>query len=281
MQIKTVLESNDILGESPVWDEIHQCLYWVDIRGQRIHQYFPGSGQHQHWAMPNMPGSIALTTQGKLLVALFKTLCEFDPHTGVLTELLPALDAEIPTRFNDGKCDPRGRFWVGTSHLQETDAVGSLYCYSAEQGFVEKDQGFTVANGLAWRSDQRYMYFIDSPARTIYRYAYDAATGNIQPREVFATIADDAGYPDGMAIDNQDCLWVAHWDGARISRFSPQGELLQEIAMPVQRPTSVCFAGEGLDTLYVTSAAKDAQTGSVFAITLPEGITGCAQARFA
>ena len=174
-------------------------------------------------------------------------------------EMAPLVHPEpdLPdNRCNDGKVDRAGRFWAGTMDRTERSASGSLYRLDPGLHCVRIDSGYAVTNGPAFSRDGRTMYHTDSARQTIYAFDLDE-DGNAANRRVFAQFGEGQGYPDGMTLDAEDCLWIAFWDGWCVRRLSPRGECLSEIATPIQRPTSCAFGGERLDELYITSARRD------------------------
>jgi sugar lactone lactonase YvrE len=251
-------EDNALLGEGPVWDHRTGRLYWVDIEGFKLHIYDPAAREHGTINIGQFIGSFAVRQAGGLVAALKSGFAAIDPETG---EITPIADAEshLPgNRFNDGKCDPAGRFWAGSLCLDEDNGQGkgNLYCLYPDHSVQLKAPGVWISNGLAWTQDARTMFYIDSPMKTVTAYDYDKATGDIaNPRVVISVPAHEMGFPDGMTIDEEGMLWIAHWDGSRICRWNPQtGAVLAEIKLPVSRPTSCVFGGEDLGTLYITSA---------------------------
>src|SRR3990167_2497289 len=179
--------------------------------------------------------------------------------------------------FNDGHCDQLGNFWVGCKDLSESKPVGDIFRFNLKDKLMKKDGNYIVSNGLISSLDSRYFYIADSPKRIIYRYDFDIAMGKIDNRKIFAKIADDAGYPDGMTIDAEGFIWSCHFNGWRITRYSPDGTIDRVIKMPTQAPSSCCFVGNDLKTLFITSAKRDVKpddlknqplAGCVFAIDL-------------
>jgi sugar lactone lactonase YvrE len=247
-----------LLGEGPVWDSRTQRLYWVDIEGYKVHCYNPATRAHRAIDVGEYVGSAAVRASGGLVLALKSGFAILDLET---EKLRPIADAEshLPgNRFNDGKCDPAGRFWAGSLALDEEhgEGKGNLYCLHADHSVQLKVPGVWISNGLAWTRDAKTMYYIDSPKQCVVAYDYDKATGEIaNPRTVIEVPGSEMGYPDGMTIDEEDMLWIAHWDGGHVCRWNPQtGAELAEIKVPVSRPTSCVFGGENYDTLYITSA---------------------------
>jgi sugar lactone lactonase YvrE len=251
-------QNDALLGEGPVWDHRAQRLYWVDIEGFAVHAYDPATRDHGVKDTGEFVGSLAVRQAGGLVLARKSGFATLDLETG---EFTPIADAEshLPgNRFNDGKCDPAGRFWAGTLALDEDqgEGQGNLYCLDTDHTVRLKVPGVWISNGLAWTADARTMYYIDSPKQKVVAYDYDLATAEISnPRTVIEVPGREMGYPDGMTIDEEGMLWIAHWDGGHVCRWNPHtGEELAEIVVPVSRPTSCVFGGADLGTLYITSA---------------------------
>jgi sugar lactone lactonase YvrE len=278
-----------LLGEGPVWDDIRQSLLWVDIPSGVIHEVHPQTAVHRQIRTGEMVGAVALTPQGDMIAALQHGFCMIDRLTGTIKRICDP-EAHLPgNRFNDGKCDPSGRFWAGTMSMSEDRTDGNLYRIGHDlQPTVHLSQ-VTVSNGLAWSNDGRYMYHIDSPTRAVTRYDYHSASGLISGSRTVITFSEEDGYPDGMTIDDEGMLWIAHWDGWQLSRWDPaSGACIGRISLPVSRVTSCTFGGEGFEDLYVTSARfglTDRQlqeqplAGALFVIR-GTGCRGMAAARF-
>ncbi len=252
------LQDDSLLGEGPVWDHRTQQLYWVDIEGFALHVYHPATRAHRKIPTGEYIGSAAVRASGGLVAAMKSGFAAIDPASGAITPIADA-ESHLPgNRFNDGKCDPAGRFWAGSLALDEDhgEGLGNLYCLDADRQVHLKAPGVWISNGLAWTRDARTMYYIDSPKQCVVAYDYDNATGAIaHPRVVIDVPASEMGYPDGMTIDEEGMLWIAHWDGGHVCRWDPQtGRELAEIRVPVSRPTSCIFGGEDFATLYITSA---------------------------
>lgn len=248
-------DSVDLLGESPVWDERDQCLYWVDVRGPFIRRFRPGDSSTQSFAMPELVGSLAVREQGGLVVALASALALFDPATGSIERIAAPEGHREDHRFNDGKCDRQGRFFAGTMNDVTRAAVGTLYRLDADHACTPLFGGVRTPNSLAWSPDGTTMYFADSYLQAIFAHDFDVERGMPGPRRPFATIASP-GMPDGSAIDADGCLWNAEYDGGRLVRYAPDGRIDRSVPMPVSRPTSCAFGGPGFTTLYVTTASQ-------------------------
>ncbi len=248
------------VGECPVWDAAASVLYWVDIDGFAVHSLAPASGVHRAWPMPSEPGALALHAGGGLLVALRSGFAHLDTGSGALTEIAPAPYDTKLYRFNDGRADAAGRFWVGTMYEPRTQAAAEMFCL--ERGEVRRawSGGMTVSNGLAFSPDGKSMYHADTTSHRIDRYAFDVDTGVASapaPFQRFDTDKAAPGYggrPDGAAVDSEGAYWCAMFEGGRVLRFSAEGELLREVKVPLRCPTMVAFGGDDLRTLYITSA---------------------------
>ena len=255
LEAELEFDARATLGEGPCWDAGAQRLYWVDIEQNRLHSYDPATGRDQAIDVGQRIGVAVKRQAGGLVLGLKSGFYAFDPATAAL-EPLALPEAHLPgNRFNDGKCDPAGRFWAGSLPLAEDHPGGSLYCLDVDLTVTRKIENITVSNGLAWSGDHRTMYFIDSPTRVVEAFDYDPATGAIANRRTVISIPGGWGYPDGMTINAENMLWVALWDGWAVTRWNPAtGELIDKLALPVARVTSCAFGGPELDTLYITSA---------------------------
>lgn len=252
-----------LLGESPMWHPREQRLYWCDIPGHRLYRHDPATQDLVHWDFDTDVACCAPMLDGGLLLALRDGLWRFDPASGQRRRLAAAPYDVAQERFNDGKCDPQGRFWVGTIFEPRTPALAKLYRYAHAALDVRLD-GITVTNGLGWSPDGRRLYVSDTKAHRIEQFDVDPVGGELSGRRMFASFpsrqADQplsayGGRPDGAAVDVEGCYWVAMFEGARLLRLSPNGELLREVRLPVQCPTMPCFGGADLRTLYITTAS--------------------------
>ncbi|WOD41811.1 SMP-30/gluconolactonase/LRE family protein [Nodosilinea sp. E11] len=279
LSAQNVLHARARLGEGPLWDDTKQALYWVDILNHRVHIFEPSSGDDCHWDVGDVGSALALMAGDRLLVALGNRLGQLDLSSGTV-ETLHTFDFEPPgTRFNDGKCDPQGRFWIG-SMSPEHPGQAALYRYDPDGSVHTMETGLTISNGLGWSPDGSTFYLTDSPQRQIYAYRFDGATGEISDRTVAIDLsdADEAIEPDGLAIDTDGNIWTALWDGGCVACFSPTGESLGRVTLPVPRPTCPSFGGPNHQTLYVTTASvglsqqeiqQGFYSGDLFAIAAP------------
>jgi sugar lactone lactonase YvrE len=261
------------VGESPFWHPDEQMLYWVDIPSKKIFRSNVFMGTVESWAMAAPhdlePGCIAPARSGGLVIALRDGIYRARSWGGPLGKLAAAVHNTKTSRFNDGKCDSLGRFWAGTIYEPRDAREAALYCLDASDGQVpalaRMAGGATVGNGLAWAADGRTLYWADTTAHVVHAWDWDASTNTLGGQRVFRQfplkppgwqpgLPGYGGRPDGAAVDSQGNYWVAMFEGRRVLRLSPAGEVLAEIATPVQCPTMVCFGGDDLQTLYLTTA---------------------------
>lgn len=245
------------LGECPLWHPVEAALYWIDIAGHAVHRYHPASAARCTWSLPSEPGCIAHCVDGRLIVAMRTGLALLDTTNGALTPLAAAPYDPSTVRFNDGRCDSAGRLWVGTLLDSRAHPGGSLFCF--ERGTIrDVAKPVTVSNGVAFSVDNRTLYHADTTAHRIMAYDFDVATGQIHDGRVFQQFSMDktnnyGGRPDGAAVDSENAYWCAMYEGGRILRLSPTGQLLREVILPVQCPTMIAFGGDDLKTLYITT----------------------------
>lgn len=261
------------LGESPFWHPQEQSLYWVDIDGHSVLRANGYTGEIEQWAMPAAPGCIAPAAGGGFVLALRNGIFRAPKWQGALT-LVQSVDYDPATsRYNDGKCDTLGRFWAGTIYEPRDKALATLYSLDSHAtgipaSFEVKASGATVANGLAWSPDNRTLYWTDTPSHAIRAWDWDAASNTLSNSRVFHQFAMKpvdwtygiggyGGRPDGAAVDIEGNYWAAMFEGGRVVKLSPAGELLAEFPTPALCPTMPCFGGDDLKTLYVTSASHN------------------------
>jgi sugar lactone lactonase YvrE len=253
--LETVVAHRCLLGEGPVWDTRKKAICWLDIIDGEIHEYIPGKETFRTITVNQMIGSFAVCKNGGFIGGLKNGIGFIDRETGK-TDVFAAPEAGLPdNRFNEGKCDPEGRFWAGTmSHGFEPNK-GSLYVVHKNKTAMKKIAGITISNGLAWSADHQTLYYIDTPTWEVAAYQYDQASGNISDKKIAIQIPEEDGWPDGMTIDNEGMLWIAHWDGWQVTRWDPAtGEKLLSISVPAARVSSCTFGGAHFEDLYITSA---------------------------
>lgn len=254
MQAKSILHAQASLGEGSLWNPVTARLYWVDIEGRALHVFDPTTGQDRHYPTGKRIGTVVPMRNGNALVALQTGIHELDLSTGHLTRLAdPVTDEHL--RFNDGKCDPAGRFWVGTFDFLGRNRAGTLYRFDADGSTHVMLRHITNSNGIVWSLDRTTMYYIDTPTLTVQAFNYDNATGALANARVIIRFPADIGWPDGMTLDAEGKLWVALWGGGAVQRYDPvTGTLLQVITVPAPFTSSCAFGGPDLTTLFITSA---------------------------
>lgn len=279
IQAKLELPIDAHLGEGPVWDEIRQQLWWVDILSGKLHKYDPSKLKNSSVDVGEHIGAAVLRKSGGLVVALKSGLYFFDEKSGEKTFIKDPESHMPENRFNDGKCDPAGRFWAGTLNYNLEKEAGSLYCLNPDLTVEKKLDGITISNGMAWNSRGDRFFFIDTPTGNICSFHYYKESGDISNEYVITHIDEKDGYPDGMAIDTDDKLWVAMYGSGRVIRINPEnGKIEFEVVLPVPKPTSCTFGGKDLNELYITTCRehmsredlkKYPQSGSLFKVKLP------------
>jgi sugar lactone lactonase YvrE len=269
-----VLNARAELGEGPVWDAASGILYWVDLFAGVVHSYRPISGLTGSVEVGEIIGCVVPRQSGGLLAATPSGIYRLDPATGARTRV-SAIEADRPeTHFNDGKVDPAGRFWFGSIAIDRTsDVLGDLYSLETDLTVTHRLHGVDNTNGMDWSPDGRTMYYIDSLTRQVTAYDYDAAGGAISNPRPIVTLPEGTGVPDGMTVSVDGSLWVAHWGGARVTRWHPEtGALLQTIAVPANLTTSCTFAGPAMDDLYITTARYQEPIAALAAQPLAGGL---------
>jgi len=285
-EVTCVADVHAVLGEGPVWVEREAALYWVDIKGRKIFRLNERE-QLEQWATPFRVGSLAPRASGGFIAGTDQGIAIIDLEAGHF-EIVDHPEADLPdNRFNDGKVDRRGRFWIGSMDDTERDSTGALYRIDPDYCWARIDEGYKVTNGPAFSPSGDLMYHNDSARQITYVFDLDR-DGTATNRRIFATYGADEGYPDGMTVDCEACLWIAFWDGWCVRRYSPAGVCLRTIELPVARPTSCAFGGRDLDRLAITSAsigldeaarAVQPQAGGLFMMT--PGVRGVSEIPFA
>jgi sugar lactone lactonase YvrE len=250
-------EESFALGEGPVWDAARGRLLWVDIVGGAVFAGTLDGGRlriRQRWDFDCLVGAVTVAADGSLLVAAQERLILVRPD-GIRVDGPRVVPAGEGRRLNDGKTDPAGRFLVGTMPLTGRSERETLVRLESDGRLTTLDTDLTLSNGLAWSTDGTRMFHADTWRRTVSVRDYTPSTGEVGPRREHLRL--DHGWPDGIAMDVEDHLWVAVWGGGEVQRYDPAGALVARVAVPAPHTSSVAFAGERLDTLVITSATDD------------------------
>lgn len=288
LQPDIAFDAGATLGEGPVWDEEQQTLLWVDILPGLVHRSDPAAGSDDIFGVGKPVGSASLRRNGGLVLAVEDGFALLDPGWQRLEQVAVIDHPGPPARFNEGKCDPAGRFLAGTMAYDQTAGAGSLYRLDPGLAVTKLLDGVTISNGLAWSADAATMYYIDSPTQGVDAFHYDIETGRLANRRRVVDIPAAAGLPDGMTIDADGCLWVALYGGSAVHRYAPDGRLDATVSFPATNITCPVFGGREFHQLYVTSArdglderqlAAQPHAGAVFAVDV--GARGLPGLRFA
>jgi sugar lactone lactonase YvrE len=283
-QAECVHAGGNVLGESPIWSVRAAALFWVDSRGPAIYRLTPATGKIDTWKLPDPIGSIVLRAKGGLVAATRHGFNFVDLATGALTAIVDP-ESHLPNnRFNDGRCDHRGRYWSGTMSDVERAAVGTQYRLNPDLTVRAFKTGLVIPNATCWSPDGRTMYFGDTTKQTIWAYDYDLDTGTPNNERVFVKAE---GRPDGATVDADGCVWSAEYGNSRVVRYTPQGKIDRTVSVPATSITSCAFGGSKLDTLYITTATqrltpddikKQPLAGGLFAAQV--GVTGVPEPEF-
>lgn len=277
-----------LLGEGPVWHAGRKSLFWVDIEGRELHEKRHPGNKIISLTFPQRIGAIAIQDNESMILALQDHIILYNLETQKAF-LVCDLEIDTPTnRTNDGKCDPQGRLWQGTMDVNCEPGKGALYCIEDGKPPRKMLSGLTISNGMAWSPDGQWFYFIDSPTYRIECFRFDAETGNIAFERTAVQVPTTMGMPDGMTIDREGMLWVAHWGDGTLRRWDPNtGNMKESIVFAAPQITSCTFGGDNYDELFVTSARTGLsaemleqypQSGFLFRVKLPVG--GFAPYRF-
>jgi len=287
MSVELALNAGIGVGECPVWVPEEKALYFTDIAGTTINAFYPDSALHRQWQMPEKLCCFALREQGGFVAAMSSGFAFLDIEKGIVDYISKVEEERPDNRLNDGRCDRQGRFWAGTMHEPRTRFDGVLYRLDTDLNCKVMAGDVMVSNGLAFSPDSKTMYWSDSRNSKIFAFAFDAVTGDISNRRLFFETTPEQGRPDGATVDAEGYYWSACFLGSRVLRIAPDGSLDREILMPVKNITMVCFGGEDLDTLYITTGNEGLSeeelwesplAGSIF-VTKP-GVKGLLDPKF-
>jgi sugar lactone lactonase YvrE len=254
MDIRALSNQVSDLGEGPIWIDDRNEVMWVDIPGKKLHCSDFDSGLTRTWSFPTSICAFAENINGGYIAATLVGFAEINAH-GELHPKQSFLDSNM--RFNDGKADAAGRFWAGTTALDFAPNRGNLYVVEVDGTYRKVLENITLSNGMGWSPCNQYFYYIDSIPGVMKRFDFDLIKGTIANPVDLIVFDATKGIPDGMTVTNDGLLVVALWDGSRLEVFSAEGKKIDEIQLPVQRPTSCTFGGIDGATLIVTSSGQD------------------------
>ena len=283
-QAELVLDAQAELGEGPFWHSEHQLLYWLDIDEKQLHCFDPATQVHLSETVNRHVACAVPTNDKSLLLAGKGGIEEYWPDTYEWAFLGDPEEGQSANRINDGKASPEGRFWFGSLNMEKEKKRASLYVMERNGDIRQILSGLTNSNGLGWSPDGKTFYHIDTPTRLVSAFDYDTRLGSIRNRRIAIRFQDDPelGRPDGMAVDSEGMLWIAHWEGSCVGRWNPEtGDMLAIVQVPATQVTSVAFGGEKLDMLFITTARRNLTSdklvgqpyaGGLFAVE--PGVTG-------
>jgi D-xylonolactonase len=275
--VKVIHQENQKLAEGPLWQAGN--LYWVDIKACNLHRLNLSTNSHETRHFQEQLTSISPAVSGDFIVTTRHGVARLARFEADLIPLVDVESAIASNRFNDAKVDTNGELWAGTMDDGETDATGSLYRIGTDLSVSKEDTGYYITNGPTFSPDGTYLYHTDSAKKEIYRFKLSA--NGLSERQLFISLGDAHGHPDGMTVDANGCIWVCEYGGWGISKFDHEGNFLSKLDLPVSNVTSCTFGGDNLDVLFVTSAAKgltaseleeQPMAGSIF--QLVPGVTG-------
>lgn len=291
LKAELALDARATLGECVRWDEREGLIYWVDIPGQRLHRYNPSTGANDTMEIGQEIGCFALTERGGFISGLRSGYARIDTFGGTVQRLTsPDYDPAF-VRFNDGRCDGAGRLWAGTMWEPRDRPAAHVYCLEADGRFSSKANPITLANGITFSPDNKTFTLADTPNHVLWAFDYDLGTATTSNRRVLRTFDPPQGRPDGACVDAEGNIYLAIFAGGRVEKISPKGKLLAVIDLPIPNITCCTFAGDDLQTLYITTArvrmsdeqlAQHPYAGGLFAIRLPDHhAPGVTEARYA
>lgn len=246
------------LGEGAYWNHLTQTFYWVDIEGKKLYIFDPATQKNRSFDTPSRIGTVVPANSTEAMVALEDGIHILNTDDGSLMMYAEIESKIADNRMNDGKCDPAGRLWVGSMHMPQSTANGSVYMIDGKGSYKVMIDSVTISNGIVWTKDAKTMYYIDTPTGYVRAYDYDNVTGFISNERKVIEVPESIGFPDGMAIDNEDKLWVGLWNGNKVARYDPlTGKMMSSIDVPAHNVTACAFGGPNLDTLYITTASID------------------------
>lgn len=273
-KLRCVLETRAELGEGPRWHAAEKRLYWVDIACNELHRLDPVTGRDECRVFTAPIGCFAFVDGGALVLAMKDGFALLDEFHREPTPFGPRIFEQKPDlRFNDGRTDPQGRFWAGSVNMAKSASDAALYRLDKDGSVTEIEGGMLTCNGAAFSPDGTRFYHADTPSHAVRVYDFDGPAGAIGNGRIFHQFPMGEGRPDGASVDIEGCYWTALFDGGRVVRLSPSGEMLAEVHLPAPRPTMICFGGDDYRTAFVTTARtglsaealeQDPLSGSIF-----------------
>lgn len=256
--VELVIDNKSDLGEGSIWNWKTGELIWINITGKILNFYNPKTENNKEMFTGQMIGTVVPAESGQVIVALKNGIYSLDPLTGT-KKLIVDPEKDLPdNRFNDGKCDPAGRFWAGTMSISGKKGVGALYRLDPDSSIHKMIENVSISNGIVWSPDATKMYYIDTPTQKVMAYDYDNETGEISNPKVAVNVSPEMGSPDGMTIDADGNIWVALWGGSAVGCWNPEtGKLLKKVEVPAKNVTSCAFGDDDLETLYITTAQQN------------------------
>jgi len=288
-EIEHLITVQDEVGETPIWIPDEQAMYWIDLEGSAVHRYEPVGGERKDWALDVAVTALARRSSGKWLLATKTGLAFWDQETNaseIITD--PTSDRE-EMRLNDTAVDRQGRLIAGTANVQDFDAPdGVIYRLDPDLTLHAIDDGYAISNGMGFSPDGKTLYVTDMFHNQIVALDYDTESGTVSNKRMFVEIPADTGLPDGLTVDSEGFVWSAHWAGARVTRYDPDGAIERQIPVPVTNATCLGFGGAEMNELYITTAwffmsdeERKAQprAGDVFRVVTD--VTGLVEPQFA
>lgn len=255
-ELNYIEDISSTLGEGPTYNEKENSIYWTDIKEFKINSYNLITKKLKTFEFDKEISSFAFTNENKIIGTTNDGYEYLNLETQTFNHIINP-EVDLPNnRFNDGKCDLKGRYFAGTMDNFEKDFSGSLYCYDGNK-LTKKESNLSISNGLGWNMDSSKFYLTDTVRRVIYVYDYDLETSSLTNKKVFVKIKEEDGYPDGLCVDSQNHIWSAHYMGWKITRYRPDGSIDRTIDLPVPNITCCSFGGKDFKTLFITTAKKD------------------------
>lgn len=264
------------LGEGPIWDNETNQLYWVNIMDNQVMIYDPATNHNRVIDVGQHVGTVVPGKPGTLYLALHHGFASLDLRSEAVDVLVDPEEDKPGNRFNDGKCDPAGRFWAGTMPIDHSGPKGALYVLDTDGSVRSMVENVSISNGIVWSLDSSTMYFIDTPSGRVDAFDYELETGNIGNRRTVITFPEGQGMPDGMTGDTDGMLWIAHFGGGRVTHWDPgTGQLLDTIHVPASQVTACAFGGPDLDQMYITTARINLDDDALRKEPLAGGLFTC------